>query len=141
MHDPRPHTAIRELLKVISECVGKRAGKRAGRRMDHEPSGFIYDHQRLVFINDLERNIFRREEVRRRRDQLNFNLVMLAKFVGWLRDFPVYEYIFILDQPLQARAAPAFKLRSEVNIKTTAGMFWSNPCSLWITHCAVQNLS
>ena len=78
--------------------------------MDHEPGGFVNDYQRLIFVNDLEWNIFRREEVRRRRYQFNFNLVMFAEFVGRLCDFAVYEYVFVFDQPLQTRTTPTFDL-------------------------------
>ncbi len=78
--------------------------------MDHEPCGFIHNHQRLIFVNDFKRNIFRREEVRRRRYQFNFNLVMFAEFVGGLCDFTVYQYVFVFNQSLQARTTPAFDL-------------------------------
>jgi hypothetical protein len=141
MHDPRPHFTARQLLKVIRERVGQRARRCARRRMDHEPGRFIYDDQRLIFVNDFERNIFRCKDVRGRRYQVNFNLVMFAEFVGGFCDLAVYQYVFVLDQPLQTRTTPAFKLRSEINVKTSAGVFWSNLCNLWITHCAVQNPS
>ncbi len=78
--------------------------------MDHKSGGFIYDGQRLVFINDLDRNIFRRKGIGRRRDQFDFDLVVFAELVGRFRDLTVYEDVFVFDQALQARPAPTVNL-------------------------------
>jgi len=68
--------------------------------MDHETGRLIHYYQRLVFVNDIEWDIFRREDIGRRRDQLYFNFISFAEFIRRLRDFSVYEYVFILDQTL-----------------------------------------
>ena len=81
MNDAGPHVRAGKLLKVIRECVGERAGRRARRRMDHQSGRFIYDNQRLIFVNDLDRNVFRRKDVRRRSNQLHFDLIVFAEFV------------------------------------------------------------
>jgi len=46
--------------------------------MDHETGRFIHNYQRLVFINDVEWNIFRREDIDRSRDKLYFDLISAA---------------------------------------------------------------
>ena len=66
---------------MVRECVGERARRCAGRRVDHKPGRFVYNNQRLIFVNNFERDIFRREEVGRRRYQFNFNLIMFAEFI------------------------------------------------------------
>ena len=114
--------------------------------MDHQTRRFIYDHQRLIFVNDLDRNVFRRKDVCRRSDQLHFDLIVFAEFVGRFGWLAVYEDVFIFNQPLQTRAAPALELRSKIGVETNSSMSASiregNPCPpKLIYHCDVRNLS
>src|ERR1051325_9753706 len=90
--------------------------------MDHESGGLIYDNQRLIFINDLDRNVLRRESGCHRSDQLHFDTIVFAEFVGRFGGLIVYEYIFTLDQPLQTRPAPALELRSKIGIESNSDM-------------------
>jgi hypothetical protein len=78
--------------------------------MDHEPGRFVNHYQHVVFINNVERDILRREDIRGRRDKLYFDLISIAELVGRLRDLAVNKHVFILNQPLQACAAPALDL-------------------------------
>jgi len=112
MHKTRPHTrpAARKMLKVICECIRERAGRHAGRRMDHEPSRFVYHDERVVFVNNINRNILRYERLRRGRDQLNFDFIMFPNFVRRFRRLAVNEYVFILDQALETCSTPTLDL-------------------------------
>src|SRR5215216_1001148 len=90
--------------------------------MDHQSRRFIYNHQRLIFVDDLDRNVLRRKRIRDRSDQLHFDLIVFAKFVGRFGEPAVYEYVFTFDQPLQTRPAPALELRSKIGVETNANM-------------------
>ncbi len=84
MHDSRPYARRRvgKLLKVIGECVRECAGMDARGRMDHESGGFVDDNERLVFVNDLDRDWFGSEAGRyRRSSEFDFDLVVLAQLV------------------------------------------------------------
>ena len=82
MNKPRPHTSSRgKLLKVISERVSECAGRHPSSRMDHKPCRFVYHDKRVVFVNNINRNIFRYEGIRGGRDQLDFDFVVFADFV------------------------------------------------------------
>ena len=109
MNETRSH-ATGKTLKVICERVGECAGRYACRRVDHETSRLVYHHKSLIFVNNLDWNIFRCERFRSRRDQLDFNFIMFTQLVGRLRGFTVDEYVFVLDQTLQTSATPAFDL-------------------------------
>ena len=78
--------------------------------MNHQPCGLVYNHQRLILVDDIDRDVLGSKDVNRGRDQLNFDLIVFAEFVrrlGWL---PVYEYVFILNQTLQSCSAPTLDL-------------------------------
>ena len=82
MNDPGPHTArVRQLLKMVSEGVRQRAGMDSRCRMDHKTGRLVYDDQRLVFVNDLDRYRFRSEAGCCGYDQFDFDVVVFAKFV------------------------------------------------------------
>src|SRR6185436_2222249 len=112
MNKTGPHlrSLARKVLEMICECVGECAGRRACRRVDDESGRFVHDKESIVFVNNLDRNIFRYESVRSGRDQFDFNLVVLTKFVRRFCRLAVNEYVFILDQTLQTRSTPALDL-------------------------------
>ena len=111
MNKPRPDTSSGgKLLKVISERVSECAGRRPSGRMDHQPCRFVYHDKRVVFVNNLKRNIFRNERVCGGRDQLDFDFVLFADFVRRLRRLAINEYVLILDQTLQTCSTPTLDL-------------------------------
>ena len=100
MNDSGSYAGAGKFLKMVGECIRERPRRCARRRMDHEPGRLVYNYQRVVFVNDIEWDIFRREDIGRRRDQFYFNFISFAEFIRRLRDFSVYEYVFILNQTL-----------------------------------------
>ena len=83
---------------------------RARSRMDHKPRRLVYDNQRVIFVNNFDRNVFGREVCGWRSDQLDFDFIAFAEFVSGFRDLVVYEDIFVLNQLLQTRTTPSFDL-------------------------------
>ena len=109
--------------------------------MDHQPGPFIYDDQRLIFVDDLDRNVLRRKGIRRRSDQIHFDLIIFAEFVRRFSGLTVYEDVFIFNKSLQARAAPALELRSKIRIETNSNMLRINFKEIHVTRCDARNLS
>lgn len=145
MNNPGPHVAcVRQLLEMICECIGERAGVDSRRRMHDKTGGFVYDEERLIFVDDVDRYRFRSETRHRRRDELDFDVVMFAKLVRRLAEFAVDENVFALDEALQARAAPAFDSRREKGVEPYANIIRSDrerEVIGSVSHSCVQTLS
>src|SRR5688572_5114069 len=71
----------RKLFEMISKCVGESASLNSGCRMYYQTCGFVDDNQRIVFKDDVERDVLRNKRCRWRRDQLNFNLVVCVQLI------------------------------------------------------------
>jgi len=80
MHDAGPHAcaAIWKLLKVKCECVRERAAVNSSSGMNDQTGWLVYDDERVVFVDDLDRNIFRSETRRSGRDEFDFEFVVFA---------------------------------------------------------------
>ena len=94
--------------------------------MDHESRGFIHDNERLVLVDDLDRNVFGCKRDGGRRSEVYFKVVAVAESVRGFGNLAVNENVFALDQFLQACATPTFDLRSKVSVQTNTGVFRSN---------------
>ena len=68
--------------------------------MHHHSRWFVDDGEKLVFINNIERNILRLKSRDRCLDQVDLDLVALANLVRRLDGLVVDENILVIDQPL-----------------------------------------
>src|SRR4030095_2972468 len=120
MNDPgsASFTGRRKLLQMESDSVGERAGRSTGGRMYYKSGRFVYDEERFIFVDNIDRNVLGCKSRGHRQAELNFNFIVGAQFVRRLRGFAVDENIFILNQTLQTCATPVVDLRRKVGVET-----------------------
>ncbi len=111
----------RQLLKVKRQGIGQRARSDSRGRMNDHRCRLIYDDQVVVFVNNVEGNIFGLEFRRRKRGELCVDLIVGPELVRRFRGAAVDQHVLLFDQTLEPRAAPAFELFREKNVEALSG--------------------
>jgi hypothetical protein len=95
--------------------------------VDHHSGGFIYDCEVVIFINDIQEDVFRHCAQRRPFDFAdNFNLFASAQQQGSLGAFSVDENLFLRYELLDSRTAGAEELRDEEVVEAPTGVVLAN---------------
>jgi len=102
---------------MICDSICECAGVNSGSGMDYHSGRFVDNGEKLVLKNDVERNIFRFENIGLHFDKIDIDLIIFMQFVRRLGRFFVDQHIAVLDQTLQARTRPAFDLFGKKRIK------------------------
>ena len=96
--------ASRNVFEPPRKRIHKRARFVASCRMNNESRGLVDNDDGVVFVNHIERNVFRRNRSRRRRRKRRDDAVPFAKFGRTLGHAPVHRDGLFIDQPLDLRA-------------------------------------
>src|SRR5215471_16250698 len=91
--------------------------------MYDQTSRLVYDNQIDIFVNNVDRNVFRREAFRGRDRQFDFDAITGANFVGRFCLTAIYQDRRVFDQILQPRATPPVNPRGEKRVETLACFF------------------
>jgi hypothetical protein len=91
-----------------------------GRVHDHA-CRFVDYHEKVIFINDLKRNVFGSKAGEGQRGQFRIDLIVRAQFIGWLRGATVDNHIAVVNQALQSRTTPGLNVFGEKGIKPLTG--------------------
>src|SRR5581483_2344831 len=131
VNDDRPESAAHagQTGEVVQECVDEGAAVAfvvggAGAGVDHHAGGFVDDGQIIVFVDDIERDVFS--------DRAQGNdfgcvedgdVLVAAEAQGGLGGGVVYQDFFFGDELLYARATEVGEVGDEKLVETLAGVF------------------
>ena len=76
---PQPAGDIAELVEVELQCSSERPAVAAFAGVNDHPRGFIDDNQAVVFVKNVERNVFRRQCLVRQRGQTDAERIIDAQ--------------------------------------------------------------
>ena len=88
--------------------------------MDDKSRRFVDDDERVVFVNDVERHLFRLKLCDGRRRRFKFNLLARAQLVSRLRRATRDQHVAVFNRLLEARAAERGNLCGEISVEACA---------------------
>ena len=103
-------------------CIRQRPALNTRTRMDNHSGALVYHGKKIIFEDDIDRDILRLESRDRCLDQVDLDLFATADLVRWLYRFVIDENIFVLDQTLKPRARPAVDILRKIYVETLAGI-------------------
>lgn len=101
-----------------SQRVGQRPGFSSCARMHNYAGRFVDDDQFVVFIDNIDGNVFGKERRCGQGRQFRFDLIGRSQFVGSFCRAPIDQHVTVFNQALKTCAAPAFNARSEERIES-----------------------
>ncbi len=81
---------------------------------------FVDDGKRFVFVNYLERNIFRLESIGGKLAKIDIDDIVGAELVRRYCLRLINRNIAVVNQPLQTRTTPAFNILDQKSVQTFA---------------------
>ena len=138
MHDSRAHLSAkaRQRRKVMQQGVDERAPiagilAGSGSGMDHHASGLVDDGQVVVFIDDLQRNVFGHGPQRRPRRRTGYrDLLAATKLQRRPRRSPIHQNLLLGNELLHTGAAH-LQLSRQKLIQAFASVFPGNGDGTW----------
>ena len=108
----------------MQQRVDERVLPVAGGGMHHEAGGLVEHEDVIVFVQDLQRHFLRKIHIRHRGWVIERDDVIRMDLRAGFRARPVEKDVTGLNQPLDARAREALRLRGEKMIKPQAAMLF-----------------
>jgi hypothetical protein len=90
---------------VVQECIDEGAGGMTRCWVDDQPRGLIKDDDIVIFVNDVERNVFRAKDVFYRRRDVDLNALAGGYLEGGAADDTIDGDVARLDELMQVRSA------------------------------------
>jgi hypothetical protein len=126
MNNPRSllPADTRKIFAMRQQSVNQCAAFAAGTRVNRNPRAFVYYDQIVVFVQDRERDLFRREIDRfyRRLDQSN--AVACSNSVARTGNSSVYCYVTLANKRLNSRPGKFGCCFNKKTIQPRAGIRW-----------------
>ena len=122
MHNTWAHLRVErgKMIAMMEECVHQRTGIIVVCRMSHHAGRFIHNEQRCIFIDDVERNIFRLRIHARWTRECNINEVMGIEQVTRFDNLAVHQHHTGFDALLNFIASGIFYSMCKIDIETFA---------------------
>ncbi len=114
--------AVGKFSQAVQQRVHQRPARVARARMDHHPGGFVHDHEIVVHVQQIERQIFRQRLQRRPRQNFDLDGFSGRDSVRNLGDVAVHAHVAFADQFLDARAAKLRNALGEKQIQPPPGV-------------------
>ena len=127
MHNARTDNTVdaRQILAMIQQRIHQRAAVIAGSRMHHHAARLIDNHDVIILIDDIQRNILRLHIQRLRLRQRHGNLLAQLQLIIRLENLSATHSTSLVQQLLHIRAR---KLQQccQTNVGALAGLIFSN---------------
>ena len=127
MHNARTDNTVdaRQILAMIQQRIHQRTAVIAGSRMHHHAARLIDNHDILILIDDIQRNILRLHIQRLRLRQRHGNLLAQLQLVIRLENLSATHSTSLVQQLLHIRARK-LQQRCQTNVGALAGLIFSN---------------